>query len=378
LTDFRHRWSRTSQHTEVLSALWQCSLWEFLLHSRENCFPKMVPLRLCGIYFAFKTKSLSPMPRLFSFLTSGSLRSCSALLQFVLRSLKKMQHMKHYHNCHGVNAQLRRSEEPALGKLQTLRHTAAVGNLCWMPWRCNSVAFQNTSWNASTCSECEIVTPISQRQSQKSHAHVCIQQWTLKDTARLKQISTLGSTHWRWRESQLLHRHDCTLHQKLILHKVLTDKQFQLIPPRPSHVWLLEKLWSSGDKSLCWRLLVPVWVWFDMPTRKLKEWSAFTLRSGLIIESNSSRQVENYMLTCSKTNSQNITTRIDLVTCETPWALVRKKTSSQWHLFDVSWCDLSTSQNYSFTVARIEVSVFGYMATSTDDMSENNILDLRG
>ena len=38
----------------------------------------------------------------------------------------------------------------------------------------------------------------------------------------------------------------------------------------------------------------------------------------------------------------------------------------------------STSQNYSFTVARIEVSVFGYMATSTDDMSENNILDLRG
>jgi hypothetical protein len=26
LTDFRHRWSRTSQHTEVLSALWQCSL----------------------------------------------------------------------------------------------------------------------------------------------------------------------------------------------------------------------------------------------------------------------------------------------------------------------------------------------------------------
>ena len=120
--------------------------------------------------------------------------------------------------------------------------------------------------------------------SQKSHAHVCIQQWTLKDTARLKKISTLGSTHWRWRESKLLHRHDCTLHQKLILHKVLTDKQFQLIPPRPSHVWLLEKLWSSGDKFLCWRLLVPVWVWFDMPTRKLKEWSAFTLRSGLIIE----------------------------------------------------------------------------------------------
>ena len=51
------------------------------------------------------------------------------------------------------------------------------------------------------------------------------------------------------------------------------------------------------------------------------------------------------MLTCSKTNSQDITTRIDLVTCETPWALVRTKTSCQWHLFDVSWCDLSTSQN---------------------------------